>query len=47
MKLESKKLLEDIRRSVVMIIEFTQDKTINDYESDALLARASNDSLKS
>ena len=37
MKLESKKLLEDIRQSVVMIIEFTKDKTINDYESDALL----------
>lgn len=37
MKLESKKLLEDIRQSVVMITEFTKDKTINDYESDALL----------
>lgn len=37
MKLEAKKVLEDIRQSAVKIMEFTEGKTIDDYESDALL----------
>ncbi|MCH7908338.1 MAG: DUF86 domain-containing protein [Candidatus Hydrogenedentes bacterium] len=37
MRTESKKHLEDIRYSVELIIEFTQGKTREDYETDALL----------
>jgi uncharacterized protein with HEPN domain len=37
MRRESKKLLEDIRQAAKRILEFTENKTISDYTSDALL----------
>jgi uncharacterized protein with HEPN domain len=40
MRLETKKLLEDIRQASQHILDFTQDKTFEDYASDTLLIRA-------
>ena len=37
MRLEAKTLLEDIRQAVVLILNFTRDKTLDDYENDDLL----------
>jgi uncharacterized protein with HEPN domain len=37
MRLESKKLLEDIRQAVELILEFTADESFEDYAADALL----------
>lgn len=37
MQLKAKKLLEDIRQAVVLILEFTRGKTFDDYDNDDLL----------
>jgi uncharacterized protein with HEPN domain len=37
MRLEAKKLLEDIRRASERILEFTEGKTLSDYTGDVLL----------
>jgi len=37
MQLESKKLLEDVLQAAGRILEFTTDKTYDDYVGDALL----------
>lgn len=37
MRLEVKKLLEDIRQACERILEFSEDKTLSDYTGDALL----------
>jgi len=40
MQLESKKILEDIRLAAAHILEFTCDKTFNDYENGKMLQSA-------
>jgi uncharacterized protein with HEPN domain len=37
MRLESKKILEDMRRAAELILQFTLDRTLDDYRSDPLL----------
>lgn len=37
MRLESRKVIEDIRQAAVLIQEFTASRTLQDYENDALL----------
>jgi len=40
MQLESKKILEDIRLAAAHIIDFTADKTVEDYTNDEMLQSA-------
>ena len=37
MRIETKKVLEDIKTAAELIIQFTQGKTFSDYSSDSLL----------
>ena len=37
MRLESKKLLEDVRAAAELILQFTKDRDFDDYAGDALL----------
>lgn len=40
MHLESKKILEDVRLALAQILEFTSDRTFDDYENDRMLQSA-------
>ena len=40
MRLESKKLLEDMRQGASLILEFTAGKSLDDYRTDKLLKSA-------
>jgi len=40
MRLESRKLLEDVRRSAELIVRFVEDRDLSDYKADPLLRSA-------
>lgn len=40
MQIEAKKFLEDIRQSAERVLEFTRDKTFENYDNDDLLRSA-------